>query len=103
MHDDDADHGPVVKALHQRQACHGAQEQDQAPRPFVLSHVLVAGMHRLERLLLAAQAWIGHVRSSSGVTGAKWRSTSASPTAASDGGCQCGVSSLSMITDRIPS
>src|SRR5882724_3665133 len=119
---DAAYNGPVIEPLDHRQARHGAQKHDKAPSPAVeVTADLRLGTHRLnrlKRLLLPDRARVAHVGSSSGgsssgrsssgrsssrATGAKWRSTSASLTAASADGRQFGAWSLSMITALIPS
>src|SRR5882724_1653227 len=109
---DAAHHDPVIESLDHRQARHGAQKHDKAPCPAVeVTADLRLGTHRLnrlERLLLPDRARVAHGGSSSGrsssrATGAKWRSTSASLTAASADGRQLGAWSLSMITALIPS
>src|SRR5215475_10271786 len=99
--------GPVIETLDHRQARHGAQKHDKAPGPAVdvgpdlrpCTHRL----NRLKRLPLPDRTRVAHGKSSSRATGAKWRSTSVSLTAASAHGRQFGAWSLSMITALIPS
>ena len=93
---------PVVESLDERQARHRPHEQDEARRPFVRRRLAFAGMHRLERPRLLGDEGIGHGRSSSAAIGAN-APTSPWLTDCSEDGCQRGVRSLSMITDRIPS
>src|SRR5262245_11553112 len=102
---------PVIEPIDHRQARHGAQKHDKAPGPAVevgpdlrpCTHRL----NRLKRLPLPDRTRVAHDTSSSGrsssrATGAKWRSISASLTAASADGCQFGAWSLSTITALIP-
>jgi hypothetical protein len=58
----------VIEALGERQRGHGAQEQDEPPRPLPGVGFVVAGMDGLERLRLIG---IRHGSSSSRASGAK--------------------------------
>src|SRR5207247_909677 len=93
-----ADDRPMVEALDEGNRSHQPQKGDEPIGP-ALSAGIAFGGDRLERPRLVAV----HGSSSSRASGAKWRSTSVALTAASDGGCQRGAWSLSMITALIPS
>src|SRR5215813_5598533 len=91
---------PMIKALAKRDGGHHAQKHDQPIGPSFAVGFAVCGMHRLEDV---RPFRVGHGSSSSLASGAKCRSTSAAPTAASVDGCQRGLWSLSMITALTPS
>src|SRR5262245_1838081 len=91
---------PMIKALAKRDGGHHAQEYDQPIGPSLAVGFAVRGVNRLEDL---RPFRVGHGSSSSLASGAKCRSTSAAPTAASVDGCQRGLWSLSMITALTPS
>src|SRR5262249_13032043 len=99
-----ADACPVIEALEHRDGGHCPQKKNKPPRPTSDRAVTLVLMNRLKRSNIFVSCGPVHGNTSSALpSGAKWRSTSASPTSASAAGCQRGSLSLSTITARTPS
>src|SRR5215475_15576073 len=96
---------PMIETLHHRYCGHCPQEKYEPPCPTSDRTITLVFAHRLQRAqIVRGDIWSIHGSTSSEEpSGAKWRSTSASPTSGSVAGRQRGLPSLSTITARTPS
>src|SRR5207237_10445658 len=96
---------PMIETLDHRYCRHDPQKQHQPPRPEADRSIGLVFAHRLEtaQVVGGGRGSVHDSANSEGPSGAKWRSTSASPTSASVAGRQRGLLSLSTITARTPS